>query len=369
MSVSNSLIQRALKSGNPVVDIDHATFIWEGDSAPYLTSDLNQWDDNPKRFKRVSPRLIPASTKSIWYTTLTLPRDAYVEYAFHDPVTQQNFLDPLNKKSVPNGMGERNNFFYMPETMPSPFSMRRADVTPGTLSSHSVDTGLLRDDYERTIYLYRPPGKEPVPLLIVYDGQDYLHRGKLAVIVDNLIAEKRIQPLALAFLPSGGRWRSVEYACSDATLNWVEQIVLPLAREKLKLLDVSKHSGAFGVLGASAGGLMSLYTGLRMSDIFGKVISQSGVSALDGRDFATVDLIKHKHARELQIWMDVGKLEFLIEDNRRMSALMKENGYNFIYREYSGAHNYTSWRDDIWRGLEAMFPFLAERSETETRRR
>lgn len=362
-TVSNSIIQRALKDGNPVIDTDRAFFIWEGKSAPHLVGDFNQWGDTQwggslTKFKRVSPKLIPDSTKSIWYASLTVPRDAYVEYAFIDPVSQKKFLDPLNKKSVDDGMKERNNFFYMPETMPSPFPLRRADVTPGKLSSHRVDTGLLRDDYERTIYLYRPPVKEPVPLMIVYDGQDYLNRGKLAVIVDNLIDEKRIQPIAMAFLPHGGRWRSVEYACSDATLNWVEQIILPLANENLNLLDVSKHRGAYGVLGSSFGGLMSLYTGLRMPDIFGKVLSQSGVSALDGRDFATVDLVKYKHARDIQIWMDVGKLDFLLEDNRRMSALLAENGYDVTYREYSGGHNQTAWRDNVWRGLEVMFPAL-----------
>ena len=357
-TISNSVIQRALKSGNPVVDTDHAIFIWEGESAPQLTSDLNEWGGKRKPFKRVSPRLIPDSKKSIWYAALTLPRDAYVEYVFYDPITQTNFLDPLNKKSVPNGMGGRNNYFYMPETMPSPYAMRRADVTPGTLTSYRVDTGLLREDYERTIYLYRPPVKEPVPLLVVYDGQEYIQRAKLNTIVDNLIADGHICPIAMAFLPNGGRWRSVEYACSDATLNWVEQIVLPLARTKLNLIDIDEQNGAFGVLGASFGGLMSLYTGLRLPDIFGKVLSQSGVSALDGRDFATVDLIKHKHARDIQIWMDVGKLEFLLEDNRRMSALMQENGYNVAYREYTGGHNYTSWRDDVWRGLKTIFPPL-----------
>ena len=256
MTVSNSIIQRALKFGNPIIDMDRATFIWQGNTAPYLTGDLNHWDDNPKRFKRVSPRLMPDSKKTIWYATLTLPRDAYVEYAFHDPVTQKNFTDPLNKKSVNNGMGGRNNFFYMPETMPSPFHLRRADVTPGALTSHRVETGLLRDDYERTIYLYRPSVKDPAPLLIVYDGQDYLQRGKFAVIVDNMIAEKRIRPIAVAFLPNGGRWRSVEYACSDATLHWVEQFVLPVAKEQLNLLDIKQYPGSYGVLGASAGALI-----------------------------------------------------------------------------------------------------------------
>ncbi len=355
MTVSNSIIQSALKNSNPVIDGNEVTFFWEGRTAPTLVGDFNHWDPTATPLKRISPRLQPASAKSVWYRTLSLPRDAYVEYAFHDPVSQKNFLDPLNRKSVNNGVGSRNNFFYMHETMPSPFVLRRADISGGALTSHVVDTGLLREDYERTIYLYRPPVKEPVPLLIVYDGQDYLQRGKLAVIVDNLIAEKHIQPIAMAFLPNGGRWRSVEYACSDATLNWVEQIILPLARERLNLLDINKHPGSYGVLGASAGGLMSLYTGLRMPDIFGRVLSQSGVSTLGERDFATVDFIKHKHSRNIQIWMDVGQLEFLLEDNRRMSALLNENGYHVTYREYVGGHNFTAWRDDLWRGLEVMF--------------
>ena len=356
MTSATSKILHAKESGGPIIDGNEVTFFWEGRTAPTLVGDFNNWDASTTHFKRISPRLQAASTKSFWACTISLPRDAYVEYAFHDPVSQKNFNDPLNDKDVNNGVGGRNKFFYIHETMPSPFAMRRANVTPGMLTSHRVDTGLLREDYERTIYLYRPPVKEAVPLLIVYDGQDYLQRGKLAVIVDNLIADKLIQPIAMAFLPNGGRWRSVEYACSDATLHWVEQIILPLAHEKLKLIDIEKQPGAYGVLGASAGGLMSLYTGLRLPDIFGKVLSQSGVSALDGRDFATVELVKHNHARELQIWMDVGKLEFLLGDNRRMSALLKKNGYNLTYREYTGGHNYTSWRNDIWRGLKTLFP-------------
>lgn len=356
MTVSNSVIRQALDSGNPVIDGNQVTFIWEGETAPSIIGDFNNWDISATKFKRISPRLIPDSAKSIWYATLALPRDAYIEYAFHDRVTQKNFLDPLNRRAINNGVGGRNNYFYMPETMPSPFSIRRADVTPGALTSHLMDTGMLRQDYERTIYLYRPPVKEPVPLLVVYDGLDYLNRGKLPTIVDNLIADRRIRPIAMAFLPNGGRWRNVEYFCSDATLHWLEQVILPLAREQLKLLDIKEQPGSYGVLGASAGAVMALYTSLRMPDVFGKVLSQSGVSTLDGRAFATVDLIRHQHAKEIQTWMDVGTLELLLEDNRRMFALMQENGYHVTYREYAGGHNQTSWSNDLWHGLEEIFP-------------
>ncbi|HXQ33070.1 MAG TPA: alpha/beta hydrolase-fold protein, partial [Anaerolineales bacterium] len=190
-----------------------------------------------------------------------------------------------------------------------------------------------------------------------YDGQDYLNRAKLAIIVDNLIAEKRIRPIAMAFLPSVARWRSMEYACSDATLLWVDQVVLPFARKKLRLLNIENQPGAYGVLGASLGGTMSFYTGLRMPEVFGKVISQSGAFMIESRDFVLVDLVRHGQSRDISVWMDVGKFEELLEDNRAMQTLLVQKGYQVMYREFSGAHNYTSWRDDIWRGLEAMFPF------------
>ena len=359
MTASSSTIQRAREAGNPVIHGNRATFIWEGKTAPYLISDLNGWDDKSRPFKRVSPRLLPASDKSIWSCNLTLPRDAYVEYAFHDPATQKNFPDPLNRHTVSNGMGGRNNFFYMPETMPSPFAMRRADVTVGALTSHRVDTKWLRDDYEREVYLYRPSVKGPVPLLLVYDGQDYLGRGKLAVIMDNLIAEERIRPIAMAFLPGGGRWRSVEYACSDATILWLDQVILPLANKKMKLLDIKEHPGAYGVLGASLGGTMSLYTSLRMPEVFGNVLSQSGAFMIESRDFAVVDLVRHRQSRDINIWMDVGQLDVLLEDNRQMQKLLDEKGYAVTYREFSGGHNYTAWRDDVWHGLEVMFPITS----------
>lgn len=356
MSPSQNTIQRAKEFGNPVIQGNRATFIWEGRTAPHLISDLHGWEANPKPLKRLGSTLTPASSKSIWSVSLTLPRDAYLEYAFYDPVSQQRFPDPLNRKSVNNGVGSRNNFFYMPETMPSPFSMRRADVRNGALSAHRVDTWMLQEYGERDVWLYKPPVKEAVPLLVVYDGYDYLHRGRLAAIVDNLIADKRIRPIAMALLQNGKSRRPLEYACSDATLAWLEHEVLPLARKKLDLLDTNEHPGAFGVLGASFGGLMAVYTGLRMPEVFGKVLSQSGVFELEGRDFAAVDLIRHGHARQLNLWMDAGKLEWLLEDNRRIHALLNEKGYNVTYREFTGGHCYTAWRDDVWRGLEALFP-------------
>ncbi len=356
MTSARSLLQRVHEQGNPVIEGNRAILLWEGENAPLLISDTTGWDEHPKKFKRLAfpPRHAPA--QPVWSVSLTIPRDAYVEYAFLEPNSQEQILDPLNPHFINNGVGSWNNFFYMPETMPSPFSIRRADVRTGTLTRHRVDTWLMQDDGERDVYLYAPPARGPVPLLIVYDGPDYLHRARLTTIVENLIADGRIRPIAVAFLQNARSRRNVEYLCSDATISWLDKEILPLARRHLRLVNVKEKPGSYAVLGASAGGIMAMYTGLRMPEIFGKVLSQSGVFALEGRDFAAVDLVNHRHAHDLKIWMDCGILDDLLEDNRRMSRLLQEQEYNVTYREFSGGHNYTSWRDDLWRGLEALFP-------------
>jgi enterochelin esterase family protein len=53
--------------------------------------------------------------------------------------------------------------------------------------------------------------------------------------------------------------------------------------------------------------------------------------------------------------MNAGLYEWLLEGNRWMHALLKEKNYNVKYREFSGGHNYTCWRNELWRGLEALF--------------
>jgi enterochelin esterase-like enzyme len=332
---------------NPIIEGSKATIIWKGKTAPHVIDDIHFWDDAPQKMKRIE--------KDLWAYSLDLPAAAYLEYSFYEPRTKTRVEDPLNSNTVFNGIEHYNHFFYMPDLSPTELAVKKKNVKRGKVTQHLVDTWMLAEGGEREVYLYHPPVSGPVPLLVVYDGTDYLKRAMLNVIVDNLIHEKRIQPIAMAFVQNGGNYRGVEYACSDATIMWLDNIILPLARKKLNLVDVREQRGAYGVLGASFGGLMSMYTGLRMPETFGKVISQSGVFESEGRDFAAVDLIRAQRSREIRIWMDIGHFDWLLEDNRRMQPILLENGYDVTYREFSGGHNYTCWRDEVWRGLEHLF--------------
>jgi len=343
-----TLLDRARREGNPVLEGETATFVWQGRTAPRLLCDLFEWEENPQALVHTGP--------ATWSLTLNLPRDAYLEYAFLDPKTGAWLPDALNPRRVANGVGGRNHYFYMPEAGPSMLARRRPEVPRGSLTRHRIGTDGMLIRATRGVSLYHPPVRGPVPLLVVFDGDDYLRRAQLPAMIDNLIARRSIRPLALALLQNGGSGgRNAEYACSDTTLAFLVNSVLPLARAELNLVDLKRNPGAFGVLGASLGGLMAVYTALRLPHLFGRALSQSGAFQLDGLETVVPTLVRALPRPEVRIWMDVGRFESLLGCNRKLHDLLLEKRYQVAYREYSGAHNYTSWRDDLGWGLEKLF--------------
>ena len=341
-----TLLRRALAEGTPVIEGETATFVWRGRRPLFVSGDFQDWQGEPRPLEEVAPGL--------WAYTLALPDDSYVEYAFQD-AKGRRVKDPLNERLVTNGFGDFNHSFHMPRSQPTPLAQRRRDVPGGTVTRYRVDTQEYCVGRQRSVHLYAPPTSEPCPLVVVYDGPDYLRRAKLHTLVDNLISQGRIRPIALALVANGGSARTVEYSCSEATVAFLLDVLLPLARNELNLLDEKQEPGVHGVLGASLGGLMALYTGLRAPDVFGRVLSQSGAFSVLGRDFSVFELARHAPTRPLDVWMDCGHFEMLLEGNQRMLPVLQASGHRAEYREYHGGHSYPAWRDDVWRGLEWLF--------------
>jgi enterochelin esterase-like enzyme len=345
----DSILERIKTEQTPLIDQNVATFVWHGRNAPALVGDFTGWD-NGKPIKLVK------NGRGVWTYQLNLPLDAYIEYGYLRE--GESLEDPFNPRRTPNGVGGYNHYFHMPKYKSSEVYKKKRQVAHGTVRKYYLPSDYFASGIQRSVYLYQPPSKEKVPLVVVWDGQEYLHRAKLNNIVDNLIAEQRIRPIAMAFVSNGGqKSRMSEYACNDATLAFLITSVMPLATKELNLVDTRIFPGEFGVLGASMGGLMALYTGARIPQVFGKVFSQSGAFSWGDFDMVVFDLLNHPEERDLKIWMDVGIYDLLglLESNRKMRNLLMERSYLLKYREYHAGHNYPAWRDDIWRGLEALY--------------
>lgn len=336
--------------GSPIVEDTRATFVWFGDEPPEVIGDFNGFGFREPHIT------LGEQGPGVWAQTMEFPRAAYIEYLYR--LNGETGLDPLNPRRVGNGIGGRHSYFFMPDAGQTPLARVRKGVPRGTLTRAVVKDDYLLIGGRRVVHLYRPTADEPVPLLVVFDGQDYLPRARITHIVDNLIAQGRIRPVAMALVSHGNQARYIEYDCSDATVSLLLRDIIPLARTQMPLIDPEDEPGAYGVLGASMGGLIALYTGLRVPHIFGRVISQSGAFGLHSRELRPVvwDLVRGARPRPQKIWMDAGEYEGLKVPNREMHALLAEEGFDVTYREFAGGHNYTSWKNEVWRGLEAVFP-------------
>ncbi len=353
-----TLLQQLQRAGNPLIDGDRATFVWHGDGdPPVLIGDFTGW--------AASPLALDSREPGVYAVEVTLPRDAYVEYCFirhfrestHDTDINERAPDPYNPRVIWNGVKGINHYATMPDFVFSSLTMRGAGVARGKISEHDLFGGHTLGNTHRKVFLYHPPVDAPVPLVIVWDGTDYLERASLNIIVDNLIAQGRIRPIALALIENAGGGRFAEYAMNEATATYARRILLPCAKKHLRLLDEDAQPGCHGVLGASMGGLMALYTGLRAPDIFGQVVSQSGAFFIDpDRETMLIDdLIRLAPLAPLKIWQDTGTLEWLLDGNRTMHTLLTERGYDVRYHEFAGGHNYTMWSQTVGRALESVY--------------
>ncbi len=353
--MEHDFLRRARQEGTPLIDREtcQVTVIWRGRTPPQLNGDFDEWGGGATDgAEHAQPALVELEA-SLWGYTLTLPRDAYIEYAY--TLNGRRVPDPFNPRRVSNGMGAVNNYFYMPDARPTPLARRDRRVPRGEVTQHRVEACDLIAGQRRTVFLYRPPADGPYPLVVVLDGRDYLRRARLPNIVDNLIARRRMRPVALALVDASPSARFVEYACSEATVSFLTDVVVPFARAHLHLLDVGREPGDYGVLGSSMGGVMALYAACRAPEVFGSALSQSGAFGTPSHDFVIFDLLRLSAVSPVRVWMDAGRYEGLLECNRRMHQLLGSKDYDVTYREYNGGHNYPAWRDDVWRGLEALY--------------
>lgn len=338
------ILSRLANEPTPLIDGDQATFVWQGHKPPRLMGDFTDWETAPVELQEVAPEL--------WALTLTFDADAYIEYGFISG--KKRLPDPHNPRRSPSGMGWDNHYFHMPAAAPNPWAAPAANFPAGTVTRHELPGRPFLATTRRSVWLYQPPAAGPLPLWVVWDGKDYLERANLVTIMENMAAAGRISPVALAFVQHGGPNRSLEYNCSEATLGFVTEVLLPFARQHLNLLDPAAHPGAYGVMGASMGGLMALYAGLRLPGIFGRVLSQSGAFAFGEYLPVVRDLIEYAPVAPVRIWMDAGKYEWLLRPNMDTFEQLRRRGYDVTYHPFHAGHNYPAWREDLPYGLEHL---------------
>jgi len=344
------------------------TFVWRGDEHTHM---VGLAGGPPAAGSTPLTRL---ADTDLWYRTERIRDDARFVYWFHVNVPAKRPKDMLGLEKLmsqhppqPDPLNPRRyqkrSLVELPQAPPQPWVERLPGVARGNVSRYKIQSGVLRQERELTVYL--PPGYDPngplCGLLIVFDGPP----DDEPVTLDNLIASRKIPPLVAVFLNQIDR--SGELSCSEPFADFLAAELVPWARKNYR---VSPDPRRTIVRGTSLGGLMASYCALRHPEVFGNVLSQSGSyqwfpGAAEGT--ATPDAepgwLTHQFVTAPRsattFYLEAGNFEHsfpysLLAENRRFRDVLQAKGYTVHYSEFSGNHDPLNWRGTFANGLIAL---------------
>lgn len=322
-----------------------------------LAGDFNNWKPTEEdEIEAVSDDNASASiygkVKFNWYEFKPIAR---VEYKLI--VDGKWITDPLNPNKIDNGVGGENSFFTMPDYKPTEWDTddklnveptnpnEIIDViVPPVLKEIEVDSKIYG---KKTVKVFLPNGYElqakssPFPVLYFQDGSDYINRAKAVQIQQNLVKAGKVKSFIMVFLDPKDRMK--EYWASDDYAKFVAEEVVPVIDAKYNTI---KSRDGRAILGASLGGITSVWVGLKYPEIFSRIGGQSSSFWVDNervvKELSKLDANKTKYT----FYFDDGTLEG-VEDTRRVNVLLRGKGYSVIYNEGEAGHNWTAWRDRL----------------------
>jgi len=224
----------------------------------------------------------------------------------------------------------------------------------------------------REMYVYTPPGYEistekyPVLYLLHGGGEDqrgWATQGKANLILDNLIAENKAKPMVIAMLDgnmgdTGGIAGFNENALK-AFENELKTGAIPFVENNFKVAADAKNRALAGL---SMGGLQTLYSGVKNSDLFSSIgVFSSGWWANNPTlSEPQYEFMKNNVAAinsNIKVfWISMGgKEDIAFENCKIMMDKFDQMGIKYKYSEYPGGHTWPVWRHDLFMFAPLLF--------------
>jgi enterochelin esterase-like enzyme len=322
--------------GTPMIDGSEVNFVYYDPEAKrvMLAGEFNQWGRGGQAIA-----MSPIGATGFFFHTMTVTEAVRLEYKLI--VDGDWRTDPFCQNTVDNGIGGENSYFIVGDLREPPELQSNPAIAHGRVEAFDHVSERLANT--RRVHVYLPPeydrdNRADFPCIYVHDGGEYLERARLATVIDNLIAAGEIPALIAVMLDPVDRMH--EYNCNDDYVDFLCGEILELVERRYRARP-ERESRA--VMGASLGGLISVYAALSRPTIFSRVAGQSSALQFDER--RVTSLLEGVEGRLFRFYFDVGKFEpRFIPANQRFVALAEKKNWRCLYQELAGGHNWTSWR-------------------------
>jgi predicted alpha/beta superfamily hydrolase len=239
----------------------------------------------------------------------------------------------------------------------------------------------LREARDITVYL--PPSYDEKPdqrfsILYLHDGQNLFDPRtsfvpgriwRVAETADEAILAGQVEPLIIVGVANTGDHRLAEYTHShdwrmgggeaDAYGKLLIHELMPFIATEYRVKSGREHTGMGG---SSLGGLVSLYLGLRHSDIFGRLAVLSPSVWWNHKNILGCVNAALPVERP-RIWLDVGDSEGrrTLADADLLYRRLKANGWRdgvdlHYERIAGGTHDETAWAQRVGPFLRFLYP-------------
>lgn len=254
-------------------------------------------------------------------------------------------------------------------------------MTPGQLRKYdNFRSKFLRN--QRDIVVYVPPDydQQPerrYPVLYMHDGQNLFDAATafngqdwhVAQTADYAISAGLVEPLIVVGLYNTGKTRLREYTPTsvprlgggraDRYAKFLIEEVKPVVDRDYRTQPEASQTG---IGGSSLGGLVSIYLGLKFSNVFSKIAALSPSVWWNQRVIVRFAQAAPVEPRP-RIWLDIGTREGprIVDDVEKFRDVLLSKGWqndrDLHYERVEGAeHNEAAWSARVGPFLQFLFP-------------
>ena len=288
-----------------------------------------------------------------WELVIPRPPVNRMEYLLelrHVDGSSEIGIDPANPLRVQGAFGMKSVLEFSGYRPPAWLT---APAEPGVTREISLPVPAL--GAPMTVLTWAPADTaedEPLPLLVVHDGPEYDALASVTRYLSAGITGRWLPRLRAALLGPGPRDRW--YSASPSYAQALRTTVIPALSA---LMPSSTRIG----MGASLGAVAMLHAHCHYPDAFDALFLQSAsffLPRFDGHERRfpyyervaafVADVSKgHLPGRPVPVVLTCGAIEENARNNRLMTRVLRDHGYEATLHEVADVHNYTAWRDSF----------------------
>lgn len=249
---------------------------------------------------------------------------------------------------------------------PAGFDKHRSDIPHGKIDTILYPSKVTGNN--RKALVYTPPGfskKKKYPVLYLLHGiggdeKEWLKNGNPHDVLDNLYAEKKLQPM-IVVLPNGRAMKddraignifdSVKVAAFSAFENDLINDLIPFIEKKYPVLKDPENRALAGL---SMGGGQALNIGLGNPDKFEWIGGFSSAPNTRVAEKLIPNIVDVKNKNSL-LWISCGDEDYLLDVSNRTHKYLIKHDIPHIYYLEPGGHDFKVWKNDLFMFSQLLF--------------